>query len=101
DRMFSLSRPPGTDPTVGSHFFSSVTGPQAPVESIFEGTIKLRGGTPGADGKASLVVTEDSYLFFADIGGGSDCIKIVAAGSQGFIDCDGGTPVGTKMTQDS
>lgn len=101
DRIFSIFHSGTPDPEMGSHFFSSVTGPSAPVESVFDGTINLRAGTPGADGVATLEVTQDAYLHFDDIGGGSDCIKIVAAGSMGKLDCDGGTPVGTSMTQDS
>lgn len=97
-RAFTLLYGPN-DP-LGSHFFSSAL-PGAPVESAFDGSICLRSGTPGADGVATLEVFETSYLHFNDLGGGSDCIEIQATGSQGKLDCDGGTAVGTTAMQDS
>src|SRR6266849_3473744 len=83
-----------------SHFFTSyVNG--ASVDSDFGGTLQLTAGTPGPDGVATLVLAQDSFIHFKDIGGGAECVKFIAAGSQGKLDCDGGTPVGTVMTQDS
>jgi len=84
----------------GSHFFTSyVNG--ASVDSDFGGVLHLTAGTPGADGVASLTIAQDSFIHFKDIGGGAECIKFLAAPSQGKLDCDGGTAVGTVQTQDS
>jgi hypothetical protein len=99
DRRFSLLYFNTNDPR-GSHFFSSAA-PGAAVDDGFDGTFTLRAGEPGPDGVATLTVPEDAYLHFNDIGGGTDCIKLIAAGSEGKLDCDGGTAVGTKLTQDS
>ncbi len=82
----------------GSHFFTSyVNG--ASVDSDFGGVLHLTAGTPGADGVASLTIAQDSFIHFKDIGGGAECIKFLAAPSQGKLDCDGGTAVGTVQTQ--
>jgi hypothetical protein len=99
DRRFSLLYF-DTQDARGSHFYSSAA-PGAAVDDGFDGTILLRAGTPGSDGVATLEVAEDSYFHFNDIGGGTNCTRISAANSAGKIDCDGGTPVDTKLTQDS
>jgi len=98
DRAFTVAYNP-TNPN-GSHFFSSyVNG--ASVDSDFGGILHLTAGTPGPDGVASLTISQDSFIHFKDIGGGAECVKFIAAGSEGKLDCDGGTPVGTVQTQDS
>jgi hypothetical protein len=101
DRTFSVVYDAANlrDPD-GSHFFSSALN-NMPVENFFAGSILLRAGEPDANGVASLTIAEDSYIHFRDIAEGSECMKLVAQGSEGKIDCDGGTPVGTKMVEDS
>jgi hypothetical protein len=92
DRLFSVD---GSQ----SEFVSSVTG--SDISSAINGALTLRAGTPDANGVASLTLTDTAYLGVADIGGGFNCFRLVAANDPGKLDCDGGTPVGVKVTQDS
>ena len=53
--------------------------------------IRLVAGAPGADGKAPLSLAEDVYIALeVPVFGGVLCMKMIAAGSTGWIDCDGG-----------
>src|SRR5213593_1236886 len=122
DRTFAVSYNPSNPNS--SHFFTSALPGGQPVDSDFAGTLHLTAGTPGADGVATLTLSQDSTVHFKDIGGGAECVRFLVDGSslctgagaplpcctgagtgscaaQGKIDCDGGTPVGTTMTQDS
>ena len=122
DRTFAVSYNPA-NPN-GSHFFTSYLPGGQPVDSDFAGTVLLTAGTPGPDGVATLTLTQDATIHFKDIGGGAECVKFLADGAslctgagapfpcctgagtgscaaQGKIDCDGGTAVGTTMSQDS
>jgi hypothetical protein len=98
-RAFSLAN--GVDPD-GSHFFSSaVAGGEVSSADSFTGSLALVGGTPDASGVASLAVAADSILAWSVIDGSVVCLKVEAAGSEGKIDCDGGTPVDATFTQNS
>ena len=122
DRTFAVSYTPSNPNS--SHFFTSYLPGGQPVDSDFAGTLHLTAGTPGADGVATLTLSQDSTVHFKDIGGGAECVKFLVDGSslctgagaplpcctgagtgscaaQGKIDCDGGALVGTTMTQDS
>jgi hypothetical protein len=92
DRIFSVD---GTQ----SEFVSSVTGND--ISSSINGSLKLTAGTPDANGVASLTLADTAYLGVEDIAGGFNCFRVVAANDPGKIDCDGGTAVGVKVSQDS
>src|SRR5262249_60985837 len=66
-------------------------------------------GSPGSTGEppdetpgvATLELTQDSFIGFKVIDNSFVCFKFEAAGSSGKIDCNGGTPVDTLVTQNS
>ena len=98
-RAFSLAN--GVDPD-GSHFFSSgLGGGEVSSAESFTGSLVLVGGTPDVGGVASLAVAADSILGWGVIDGSVVCVKVEAAGSEGKVDCDGGTPVDVTLTQNS
>lgn len=66
--------------------------------TITEGTLTLEGGTPDANGVASLTLTEDAPFAVRILDGSVVCFKILAEGSQGTIDCDGGTAYDVVLT---
>ena len=56
-------------------------------------------GAPDADGVASLSLAEDAaFQFDVPLGGQTVCFRILAAGSHGFIDCNGGSPADVEVT---
>ena len=56
-------------------------------------------GTPDANGVASLKLKDDAVLTIEVVDGSHLCFKMMAAESNGSIDCDGGTAYDTKATQ--
>ncbi len=67
--------------------------------------ITLVAGVPGADGKAPLSLAEDVFiavevpLFSDNPQEGVLCMKIIAEGSEGWIDCDGGPAPDVVVTR--
>jgi cysteine-rich repeat protein len=86
--------------TFGGSFYSSPLGPEIPLGTL-EGALDLVGGVPDEDGLAPVSVSGPVYYSAAILEGtfGYLCVRI--DGCTGIVDCDGGTAVDTRMTQDS
>jgi hypothetical protein len=98
-RTFSVAN--GTDPA-GSHFYSSATGSKVDFPNSFRGSLELCGGvTNPSNGVASLALNADAIFGWKVIDNSFVCVKVLAAGSTGKLDCDGGTPVDMRFFRDS
>ncbi len=96
-RVFSIAMTSQTNPR--SALFTTAIGVN--VARAFEpGPIVLTAGAPNAEGVATLGLAEDAR-FGVDTLGGIVCYHLIAAGTTGKIDCDGGTPVDISVTQDT
>ncbi len=86
--------------TVRTGFFSSGMG-NASIANLFTaGPLTLVAGTPDADGIASVTLKEDAfYAVNLPPGGTTLCNHVIAAGSSGMIDCDGGTALGVRLVE--
>ncbi len=84
----------------GGSFYSSPLGNQVPLGTL-AGAIDLLAGAPDAEGVATVAVDGPVYYSAAILGGtfGHLCVRIDSC--TGFVDCDGGTPVGNRIVQDS
>lgn len=100
-RMFTPVN--SADPNVGSHFYSTgAAGGKVDSLNSFRGSIELCGGVLDAGtGVATLAVNSDSIIGWKVVDNSFLCVKILAAGSMGKLDCDGGTPVDMSFHQDS
>jgi hypothetical protein len=67
--------------------------------SCTEGPLQLVGGTPDADGVASLALGADAAFAVRIIDMSLVCFRLLAAGSSGSIDCDGGSAYDARITQ--
>ncbi len=81
------------DPGASSGLFLFFPGsPVVNVAQLVSGDpIGLVAGTPDASGVASLVLAADAVLALQPTFGVGACFRFMAAGSQGAIDCDGGS----------
>jgi hypothetical protein len=70
-------------------------------ENGVTGALTLVAGAPGPDGIASLSIGSDAVVAVALINDTFACLSILAAGSAGKLDCDGGQPVDVDLTVDS
>jgi hypothetical protein len=86
--------------TQRSALYSSAL-PISVANTITEGPLTLEGGTPDEDGIASLTVTEDAMFAVRILDGSVVCFKILAEGSSGTIDCDGGTAYDVTLSADA
>jgi hypothetical protein len=65
------------------------------------GPFKLVLGPEGANGVHPLSLQEDAVFTIDIVNSTCLCLKFRAAGSMGSVDCDGGTPYDTSITQPS
>ncbi len=94
-RVFSIAMTSQTNPR--SALFTTAIGLN--VASAFEpGPITITGGAPDAQGVATLGLAEDARFAVTTLGG-VVCYHMIATGTTGKIDCDGGTPVDISITQ--
>lgn len=92
DSMFS-----GENPRVG--FFTTGLAGRAVSQNFSPGPLLLVAGAPNANGIATLTLKEDAYFKINIPAGGTVlCIRLLASGSSGRIDCDGGTPFNISLT---
>ncbi|MBX3025292.1 hypothetical protein KF840_10310 [bacterium] len=103
ERVFTIredSMFPGDDPRVG--FFSSALAGKSISDRFSPGPLVFVAGAPDANGIASLRLKQDAY-FKINVPAGATvlCLRLLAAGSTGRIDCDGGTPFGVTFTEAS
>jgi hypothetical protein len=100
DREFTIAMTmAGTVDTVRTGLFTSFI-PGNVATSIVGDPIVLVGGVPDENGVAPLNLEQDTFIAFANPIS-LVCLKLVAAGSSGSIDCDGGTPYDATLTQDA
>jgi cysteine-rich repeat protein len=86
--------------TFGGSFFSSSLGVEVSLGDL-SGEMDLLGGTLDAAGVAPVEVDGPVYYSAAILGGqfGTYCVRIDSC--DGWIDCNGGSPVGVLQVQDS
>lgn len=98
-RSFTLRN--AADPE-GSHLYSSLlNGADVAKANTFTGAFTLVGGSPNADGVATLALGGDAFIGAQAADNSYICFKLEAAASTGKIDCDGGLPVGVDLSVDS
>lgn len=84
-----------------SSLLTSAIGPgDASTDPWAVATLRICAGGDIGDGLHPLTIREDAVLGLALADGGVLCAKISARGSNGSLDCDGGTPAGVLATQD-
>jgi Cys-rich repeat protein len=91
---------PGMDLSPTGIFNGSPLGNTNAVEMLSPTTFVIKMGTPNGDGVAPLRLDQDVNLT-ADVFGGAGCfcLRLLAAGSSGSIDCNGGTAYDTEIFQ--
>jgi len=93
ERIFTIE--PGVllaDPSsTGTGLFTSGLSGANAANSFSPGPLVLVGGVPNGSGVAPLSLQADAVIDVSVIDGSRACIKLLAAGSTGSIDCDGGT----------
>ncbi|MEO8604005.1 MAG: hypothetical protein ABI629_15625 [bacterium] len=90
-----LADPSGTSTGL---FTSGLSGPNA-ANSFSPGPLTLLLGVADSSGVASLRLKEDVTIDISVIDGSRLCFQMLAADSDGSIDCDGGTAYDTRGTQ--
>lgn len=94
ERDFTVRRPP-------SRLLTSATGTaDASTDLWAVGTLRLCAGTDIGEGLHPLTLREDAVLGLPLADGGTLCAKISARGSNGFVDCNGGTAADVRASQD-
>lgn len=104
-RTFTIE--PGTllgepSTTATGLFTTGLSGANAsngPDDGFSPGPLKLLLGPQDEDGVGSLRLEEDVFLRIGVIDGTYLCFHMMAEGSDGSIDCDGGTAYDTRSTQ--
>ena len=103
-RVFTIEPPGaefvGTTATRTGLFASFVNGENV-ATSFSSGPLVLVGGTPDASGVAPLSLEDDVTITVSVADGSYACVKLLAAGSSGSIDCDGGTAYDVQASQPS
>ncbi|GIW39931.1 MAG: hypothetical protein KatS3mg076_0508 [Candidatus Binatia bacterium] len=98
EREFPIVKNPANMKTV---FLTSAAG-FLDVGSNMTGILRLTAGTPDENGVAQLALAEDGYLAIGiPLGGLGLCMKFEAAGSTGFVDCDGGSVTDVRASRNS
>lgn len=100
-RVFSLVDPTGLmgpSMTRAGLFTTGLNGNNV-ANHFVGGPIRLKAGSPDANGVAPVTLEAD-VEFAVDSLGGAICFKMLAEGTTGFIDCDGGTGVDVTVTQE-
>ena len=86
------------DATATGLFTSALSNTTAILASS-PGPFKLALGPADANGVRALTLAEDASFGLDIVNSTCLCLKFKAAGSTGSIDCDGGTPYDTSITQ--
>jgi hypothetical protein len=94
ERAFTVRRPQSRLALSNSEEVDASADPWQPA------TLRLCGGRPLAEGLYPLSLREDVVLGIPLQDGGVFCAKLTARGSSGTLDCDGGTPVDVRASQD-
>jgi hypothetical protein len=100
ERLFTIDGNGTFGAAMRSGFFSSGLGGNSLAAQMSEGPLLLQAGARAADGKAPFSLKQDAYFKIdVQIGATVLCIKLIAAGSSGFIDCDGGSPLDVELVE--
>lgn len=95
-RSFSVA------PRPGSSFFSSALFNQDVSTTMWgSATLVLSAGEVGPDGVAPLSLAEDAVIAFQVLDNSIVCFRLLAAGSGGSIDCNGGSAFDTELSVNS
>jgi cysteine-rich repeat protein len=86
--------------TFGGALYTSALGTGVPL-GVPDGRFDLVGGAPDFDGQAAVTVAGPTYLRVPILGGsfGYFCARLTSC--TGFAHCNGGTPAGVLLEQDS
>lgn len=84
-----------------SAFNSSALGGLDVSTNWSSGPIKLKAGAQGDGGIATVELAEDAIFGLGTLGNSVACFKLLAEGSHGTIDCDGGSSASFTFSQDS
>jgi len=88
---------PATGPdSTTTGLFTTGTGGANAAMSFSPGPFRIVMGTADADGVACLALAEDVTFSVDIVDSTCLCLKFFAEGSDGSIDCNGGTPYGTE-----
>jgi hypothetical protein len=100
ERLFTIDNTGTFGAAMRTGFFSSGLGGNSIASNISDGPLVLLAGARDAAGKAPLSLKQDAYFKIdVQIGGTVLCIKLIATGSNGFIDCDGGSPLDVELIE--
>ena len=95
ERAFEVRR-------ASSRLLTSATGPgDASTDPWLAGVLRICAGQALGDGLYALNLREDAVLGLGLSEGGILCARISARGSSGALDCDGGSAVDVRATQDA
>ena len=94
-----LADPSGTGSGLFTTGLSGANASNGPDDGFSPGPLTLVLGVADANGIASLRLKEDVYIRIGIIDGSYLCFHMMAAESDGSIDCDGGTAYDTSGTQ--
>ena len=96
----TLLLPPGNPPdgTRTGLFTGGLSGANAAM-SFSPGPLTLVLGAPDSNGVAQLRLKADVDISVDVVDSTCLCLRLLAAGGSGSIDCDGGTPYDTKATR--
>jgi len=94
ERVFTLARP-------ASRLISSASEGDASVDPWLPGTLRICAGPDLGDGQYPLALREDAVLGLALVDGTTLCARLLARGSSGSLDCNGGgaADVATMQTE--
>jgi hypothetical protein len=94
-----LADPSGTGTGLFTTGLSGANASNGPDDGFSPGPLTLLLGTADANGVASLRLKEDVFLRIGIVDGSYLCFNLLAAESDGSIDCDGGTAYDTRSVQ--
>ncbi len=100
-RVFSIA--PGSsysDPSyTGTGLFSTALSGENASYYFSSGPLTLAAGALDANGVAPLSLQQDALIEIDAVDGSYLCLKLLAAGSSGNLDCDGGTAYDVQASQ--
>lgn len=95
ERAVTIARP-------ASMLWSSYSGAEDVSADPWQGgPLRLCFGAPDGDGRRSIQLTEDAEFSLRIVDGSVLCVRLEALGSQGRIDCAGGSGHDVRLTRDS
>ena len=88
------------DPSgTGTGLFSTALGGANAAYYFSQGPLQIAAGAVDANGVAPLSLQQNAFIQVNTVDGSILCLKLLAAGSSGSIDCDGGTAYDVQASQ--